>query len=485
MNPRLRNALVLLFAAAVAVAAGIDIANESYGWIGLAALVTTAAVLTRALHLPADVIVLGMVMFGYLVGNRGFAQLMPSPGVPLLPAEGALIITGAWAFVASAYEKRLPFRRDLLNWAVLAWLVLGSARVLFDVRPFGLLAMRDFAMIYYAAFFFLAQRMSESPAARRYLLTCALLGCALLPPLAALYEVVPEAFHELRIHGTPLLLYKGDLALMFTAGAAVLLFHWALGMGRSWLLIYPVALGALVFARESRASILGSVVVLGLLAANRRWTYPALLTGTLAAGAAVILALATLTNNDWAEQRLDTVSAHLSSIVNPVRGVNTVSDEGAYKWDNNRFRLVWWKSVFQETVERSPAIGLGFGYDLAHGFLQAYNPEMADEFTARSPHNIALTALGRLGFAGLAVWLCLVGCVLIEAWRSFRFDPAPSHWGVWGLLVIVLLTAHLQVVLEGPMGAVPFWTLLGLASGSMRGASHPPASGDTLARDTP
>jgi len=30
--------------------------------------------------------------------------------------------------------------------------------------------------------------------------------------------------------------------------------------------------------------------------------------------------------------------------------------------------------------------------------------------------------------------------------------------------VIILITAHFQVVLEGPMGAVPFWVLLGLAS---------------------
>ncbi|MBA3848920.1 MAG: hypothetical protein C0502_02865 [Opitutus sp.] len=489
MNPQLRNALVVLFAAAVAVAAGIDVASENYGWIGLLALGAIAAILTRTLALPTDVIVLGMVMFGYLVGNRGFAQLMPSPGVPLLPAEGALLIAGSWALVASAYEKRLPFRRDPLNWAVLAWLVLGSARVIFDVRLFGFLALRDFATIYYAAFFFLAQRASELPQARRYLMVCALLGCTLLPPLAALYEVVPELFYPVRIHGMPLLLYKGDLALMFTAGAAVLLFHWALGLGRAWLSLYPVAIGTFVFARESRASILGSLLVLGLLTVHRRWRYPAVLMGTLAAGAAIILALATLTNNDWAEQRLATVSAHLDSIINPVRSVSTVSDESAYKWDNNRFRLVWWKSVMQETLERSPAIGLGFGHDLAHGFLQAYNPEMADEFTARSPHNIALTALGRLGLAGLAVWLGLVGCVLAETWRSLRSDPTPLHWGVWGMLTIILVTAHLQVVLEGPMAAVPFWIILGLASGSMRSAHTPPTaaaeSGDLPPQNKP
>ncbi|MBI2516066.1 MAG: O-antigen ligase family protein [Opitutae bacterium] len=489
MNPRLRNGLVIGAAIVVAVAAGIDVANENYGWIGLLSFAAIAAALTRTLALPVDVIVLGLVMLGYLVGNRGFAQLMPMRTVPLLPAEGALLVAGGWAFIACAYEKRLPFRRNLLNWLVLAWLALGCARVLFDVRQFGFLALRDFAMCYYAAFFFLAQRAGEHPGARRYLIACALLGCALLPTLAALYEVVPRIFYELRIHGTPVLLYKGDLALMFTACAAVLLFHWALRSGRTWLLLYPVALGVFVFARESRASILGLALVLGLLALHRRWAFPAVMAGTLAAGAAIILILATVTNNDWAEQRIDTVSAHLDSIVNPLRSVGAVSDESAYKWDNNRFRLVWWKSVMQETLKRSPVIGLGFGYDLAQGFLQAYNPEMADDFTARSPHNVALTALGRLGLAGLAVWLGIVGCVLGETWRSLHLDPVPLHWGVWGMITIILITAHLQVVLEGPMGAVPFWIMLGIASGSMRSfrpaQDASPGSGTTATQSAP
>ena len=53
------------------------------------------------------------------------------------------------------------------------------------------------------------------------------------------------------------------------------------------------------------------------------------------------------------------------------------------KGDNNRFRSVWWRTVVAETLAENPAFGLGFGHDLARNFLREFNPEMADDFTAR------------------------------------------------------------------------------------------------------
>ncbi|HXS31522.1 MAG TPA: hypothetical protein VN755_11865, partial [Steroidobacteraceae bacterium] len=143
----------------VAVLLGWRVAEGAYALPALASVVLVGAAAMRFTRLPLDVIVLGVLLIGYIDGNRGFAQLMPYPGIPLLPAEIGLAIAVGWRGLRCAFERRLPFRRDPLNWAILAWLVVGTTRVLFDVPRFGLLAIRDYAVVYYAAFFFLAQDM--------------------------------------------------------------------------------------------------------------------------------------------------------------------------------------------------------------------------------------------------------------------------------------------------------------------------------------
>ena len=137
------------------------------------------------------------------------------------------------------------------------------------------------------------------------------------------------------------------------------------------------------------------------------------------------------------------------------------------KGDNNRFRLVWWRNVAEETLTTSPVLGLGFGADLAHGFLLEYYPTGDTDFTARSPHNIFMTTLGRMGLAGAAVLLAiylLQARLTARIAREARVDPAKQdamtlQAAVW----VVMVSACLGVVLEGPMGAIPFWIMLGLA----------------------
>lgn len=473
MNPRLRQVLIAVGCGVLAVWIGAQVANEELMWPSLFAIVATAAVLSRLFHLSVDVIGLGMAVFGYLVGNRGFAQLMPSPYVPLMPAEAALLLATGWAVIACAYERTLPWRNDALNWCVLGWLVVGTARILFDVRTHGFEAVRDFATVYYATFFFLAQRLAPRADARRYLLGAIVAGSLLLPPLAALYEVVPEFFFDyLRIRGIPVMLYKGDLVYMFEAAGAVLLFHWARGRHRYWAWPYATLLFLLVMTKESRASMVGALAAITVLLLARRWAYPVaqLVAGTI--GVAVIFIIAAVSGNGWAQNKLNTVEAHLRSIANPVASVSHQADQSAYKWDNNRFRLVWWRSVALETWQANPVFGLGFGHDLARNFLQEYNPEMADDFTARSPHSIAMTAFGRMGAVGLVVWLAFCASLVTQTWRALRRSE-PMEWGLWCAVLTILVAANFGVVLEGPMGAVPFWIMLGLASGMRPAAAVP------------
>jgi hypothetical protein len=63
--------------------------------------------------------------------------------------------------------------------------------------------------------------------------------------------------------------------------------------------------------------------------------------------------------------------------------------------------------------------------------------------------------------------------MLVRTLRSVRSTDAGTA-GLWCAAWVILVSACFGVVLEGPMGAVVFWTILGLASAAEDG----PAIGD-------
>lgn len=464
MSLLLRSRLLALGAIAVAVWLAWELAVGNYVWpalVGAGALCASAVCL---LGVSFDRLVIGVLLFGYLVGNRGFAQLMPSPELPLLPAEIGLVLAGGWILVQSALQRTLPVRRDLLNTLILAWLVIGSVRVLFDVQPHGFVALRDYAMVYYAGFFFVAQHAATGDTAG-FLRRVLLLAAVVQPVAAVLVEAFPDFFlSTFVLRGVPLVYFKGDLALTFTAVSAFLLFFLPRGGHRFW--AWPLATAELLFVigGDNRASMLGALTGLGWLAFSRARRLVRVQGALLAAALFVLAGAALLTENRWARQKFDGLVERVVSLTDVTgRGVYS-NEESGVKGDNNRFRAVWWRTVIADTVERNPAFGLGFGHDLAASFLREYNPDMAEDFTARSPHSIVVSAFGRMGAVGLASLLALVAVIGVRTWRIVR-DPAvnATALGLWAAVWVIFVSACFGVVLEGPMGAVVFWSLLGLA----------------------
>ncbi|OHE77464.1 MAG: hypothetical protein A3G75_08205, partial [Verrucomicrobia bacterium RIFCSPLOWO2_12_FULL_64_8] len=446
---------------------GWQIADGAYGLPALAAVIGLAAALVRITRLPADVILLGLLLLGYIVGNRGFAQLIiPVMGFPLLPAELGLAVGAGWLAVQSALARALPVRRDFLNWILLLWLVLGTARVLLDVPRFGFLAIRDYAMVYYAAFFFLAQYYAAEVRARNYLVGCIALAVTVLLPVYLLQEQFPLFFYTvLTVRGVPLIALKGDLAMTFLAAGAVVLFHFTSVRQRPWGWPLATALFLIAMMSNSRATLVGCVVTMGWLVLARRWLFPTIQASVAAVTLAVITMLAFSGVSRWAEARLGVQYDRLASIVDFSGTRDYGSDEILDKGDNNRFRLIWWYTVATETWAAGPVFGLGFGYDLAKKFVRTYNPEMGDDFSARSPHSFVVTTFGRMGATGLGLVLALVGAMAVKTWRSLRDKMAdPVVVGLWCAVWIIFTSSCFGVVLEGPMGAVVFWTILGLAN---------------------
>ncbi len=474
MSLLLRSRLIVAGAIAIAVWLAWELAVGNYAWPGLVAAGALGASVVYVLGISLDRLVVGVLLFGYLVGNRGFAQIMPSPQLPLLPAEIGLLVAGGWILVQSALQRTLPVRRDLLNACILAWLVIGTVRVVFDVGPHGFIALRDYAMVYYAAFFFIGQHAAADDA-QGFLRRVLLLAAVAQPLAAVLVEVFPDFFlTTFVLRGVPLIFFKGDLALTFTAASAFLLLLLSRGNHRLW--AWPLATAELLYVvgGDNRASMLGALTGLAWLAVSRArrlvWVQGAI----LAAALFVLAGAALLTENAWARQKFNGLVERVASLADFTgRGVYSHEESGV-KGDNNRFRAVWWRTVIADTVEQNPAFGLGFGHDLAASFLREYNPEMAEDFTARSPHSIVVSAFGRMGAVGLASLLAVVLVIGVRTWLVIR-DPGvdATPLGLWAAIWVILVSACFGVVLEGPMGAVVFWSLLGIACTLSRPESPP------------
>ena len=464
MDPRFKTFLMVLAALLLAPLLGWKIAEGELLWPALAVAVAGAVTLTRFTRTSGDVVFLGVVLVGYIVGNRGFAQLQVLGNLPLLPAEAVLLVAGAWRFTLCAFERRLPVKADWLNRLVLLWLIVGSVRVLFDLPEHRILALRDYAMVYYAAFFFLAQHMAQDEGSRRFLIRSLITASVLLLPIGPAYEAFPEAFWSaLNVGGAPLVYFKGDLLNTFLGIAALLVFVATPGARRMWVLPVTAAIFAYVLFGTNRASALALLTASGLFAAARRWQFPAWHLGAAGLAGLVAIGAAILTDNDWAQEKIRGAADRIVSLVDPGGSRTYRSEESGNKGDNNRFRLIWWRSVARETMSENPAFGLGFGYDLAGGFVREYSPEIAEEFSTRSPHNLFVTALGRMGLTGLLLWAGIFTLIVTRTWTALRGDDEIDAT-LWSAATMILISSTFGVVLEGPMGALPFWVIVGVAA---------------------
>ena len=83
---------------------------------------------------------------------------------------------------------------------------------------------------------------------------------------------------------------------------------------------------------------------------------------------------------------------------------------------------------------------------------------MAEE-DLRSPHSIHLTIMARYGIPLFALWLYWLYLIFKPLFKSElnRYSLA-----ITSILLAFVVNASFDVYLEGPMGAFPFWTWLGL-----------------------
>lgn len=425
--------------------------------------------LTKAAQVTPETYMLSFLVFGYIVGNRGFAQITPLGNLPLFMGELGLIVGTVFLAIHISLKKEFSFRLDALGIAILIWMIVGTIRVVFDYPNYGILALRDFAMVYYAAFFFIAQPMAKHTCSRKIFEKIFQTALFLLIPGFLLFKTYPEFFHQhLIFDGTPLIFYKGDLAASFLGIGFV--YHYckydSTNMFKFLLLAYLFLI--LTIYTTMRAAWVGLAFILILIIFTKKLN---VIKHVCVAIIILILPLVvymSIFTEDIKQTRPYAVYEHLISMTD-ISGTGNYSNiDSIGSGANNRFRLIWWRTVINQTLDHGLIFGLGFGYNLTDQFYQKYYNVIEQNFAVRSPHGFILSVFGRMGLLGLGLFIFIISAMLIKTYQELYISRKSKiltlAFPYWCVSWVLFLSACFGVVLEGPMGAITFWILLGVSN---------------------
>ena len=122
--------------------------------------------------------------------------------------------------------------------------------------------------------------------------------------------------------------------------------------------------------------------------------------------------------------------------------------------ENKVWRLIWWAKLVNESFTLQHFfVGKGLGMSLAG------NDILNTDDNLRSPHNFHLTILARFGYIVFIAWIMW----LISLFKPlFTRKLAGKTLAITSILLAFVINGSFDVFFEGPMGAFPFWTFVGL-----------------------
>jgi hypothetical protein len=122
---------------------------------------------------------------------------------------------------------------------------------------------------------------------------------------------------------------------------------------------------------------------------------------------------------------------------------------------NKLWRLVWWASILDYSFSPSYFFqGKGIGMSLSET-----DEAVAEADEVRSPHNFHLTVMARFGVPIFCLWFYWL-FLLFKPMFKRQLDSKTLL--ISTVLLAFIVNASFDVFLEGPMGAFPFWTWVGL-----------------------
>ena len=143
----------------------------------------------------------------------------------------------------------------------------------------------------------------------------------------------------------------------------------------------------------------------------------------------------------------DQIKDNFSTIIGSGENVNSEN--------NITWRLVWWAKIINfGFTPKGFFIGRGLGMSLADA-----DGIISTDDELRSPHNFHLNIMARFGVLIFIVWLYWLVLLLRPLFKKLLTG---RKLALGCILFAFIINASFDVFLEGPMGAFPFWTFVGL-----------------------
>jgi hypothetical protein len=408
---------------------------------------------------------LGVILLGYTLLGRTFAYL----GAP--PVFVGEVVLGLGLLATLARRQGWRGSPPPVALGIAAYMLWSAVRTVPYLGAYGLVALRDGAMWGYALFAILVYR---SVTTKGIIGRISQWYARLFPPWLLVW--VPLALF-LKFENPLFWVKPGDLAVHLAGASAFLLSGlYANSVSKPSRLHFPEPLlylfwllGCLLVLFSNRGgtlAILASVVVVLLLRPGRAVRKVAWI------GAIVLVTTLTSVAFDarMAIGDREASAREIATIFSSIGGSSSSDQLEATR----RWRLDWWEKIWGYTVHGPYFwMGKGFGVNLAtdDGF------QVLDGELLRSPHNGALTVLARSGVPGLAIWLVVqlafaIGMVraYLRALRAGSEHPAQLQLWILAYWVAALVNSCFDVYLEGPQGAIWFWSLVGFGMAVQRGS---------------
>jgi len=447
----------------------------------------------ETLSLRAFGVAFPLLLLGYAFADRALAWVHV-PGTPIFIGEAVLGL-GVLAIATDSSRFTEAWRGRICLIPLLAFCAWGFAMTVFGYREFGLTALRDGALWYYAIAAFLVVGLISDDVPRltrwvevyRRVLPYLLLWL----PFALLFGKILPTVPGPAVPGSvvPVLDHKpGNVAVQASIALA---FIWLvpdpqLSQRRRVTLTTAAIIIALVAGTQTRGGFVAAALA-GLLAFLMHRDRLRHISGTVAV-LVLLVAVAWGTN-----LRLSTGSDRDVSVAQFTRNLSTLLNGGSSSNSadplvgNIEFREKLWTHVLSEMRDENRVLtGLGFGPNLAAASDQSGSGAGSlAEPDLRSPHNSHIDVFARMGLVGAVIWVTM-WCLWFGAVMSAR----ASHWragrqfesGVCATVVVgvaaTLCNAFFDPTLEGAQAAFWLWALFGLGvalvprHGSLRLASR-------------
>ena len=413
--------------------------------------------------------VLGVCLLGYALFSRTFAYI----GVPPLFIGEVMLAIGLWLAATSGQMRHVLGMWTVRIWAALVvWTLI---RMVPYLGTYGLDGPRDAMLIVYGSYaVIVASLILAAPERLVEVVTRYRTFVVVMLSLAWVVYLAAKQFYA----QIPPLPWAGNVRLLEAKGGDLMVHmtgitaFMVLGlMKRKMLWISLAAFSSGIIMVSNRGGMVAFFLGLGLAWLMRppgtgqgssKLVYAFVFLVVVGAIAGPMLKLEV--QGGSREITVEQVVENISSIFGR-SGSDTL--DGTKKW-----RLLWWTKIVDYTFNGPYfAQGKGFGINLAEsdGF------ELDIDEGLRSPHNGHLTVLARAGVPGFLLWLAVHAMwfwTVGSAWVRARLADQRRWMALFAWLsavwIAALVNASFDVFLEGPMGGIWVWSVIGAGLAAAR-----------------